>query len=77
VKWYRLVLRAIKICWRSLIHADQHGAVIIPDTVIPALAEAIRQLLETEKLILERARVQHVDFNAFEKVWSAFEEART
>ena len=59
----------------SLIHADRHGAVIIPDTVIPALAEAIRQLLETEKLMLERARVQHFDFNAFEKAWSAFEEA--
>lgn len=61
----------------DLIHADRHGAVVIPKADIPALADAIRKLLETEKLVLEPARADGFNFEAFEAAWTAFEKART
>ncbi len=61
----------------DLIHADRHGAVVIPADVIDSLEAAIHKLLETEKLVLEPARQEGFDFAAFEAAWAAFEKART
>lgn len=61
----------------DLIHADRHGAVVIPPEVIPSLAGAIRKLLDTEKLILDPARRDGFDFDAFAEAWAAFEASRT
>jgi regulator of RNase E activity RraA len=61
----------------DLIHADRHGAVVIPPDVLPILEEAIHQLLDTEKLVLDPARQDGFDFDAFEVAWTAFENART
>lgn len=61
----------------DLIHADRHGALVIPPEVIPQLAAAITSLLETEQLILAPARQPGFDFAAFEAAWAAFEKART
>jgi len=59
------------------VHADRHGALVIPTDVLPNLEAAIRSLLDTESLILEPARQDGFDFDAFEAAWSAFEAART
>ena len=61
----------------DLIHADRHGAVVIPQDVIPTLEAAIRKLLDTENLVLDPARQEGFDFEAFEAAWAAFEKART
>lgn len=61
----------------DLVHADRHGALVIPPAVIPALADAIRKLLDTERLILDPARAPGFDLEAFEAAWAAFEAART
>jgi len=61
----------------DLIHADRHGALVIPPDVIADLESAIVKLLETERLVLEPARGEGFDFAAFEAAWSAFEKART
>lgn len=61
----------------DLIHADRHGALVVPTGVIPALASAIRRLHETERLVLGPARAPGFDFAAFEAAWTAFERART
>ncbi|MCT4611601.1 MAG: RraA family protein [Pelagimonas sp.] len=61
----------------DLVHADRHGALVIPTDVIPVLEEAILKLLDTEKLVLDPARTDGFDFDAFEKAWAAFEAART
>ncbi|KII15996.1 RraA family protein [Phaeobacter sp. S60] len=61
----------------DLVHADRHGALVIPPAVLPHLEDAIRKLLETEKLVLDPARQDGFDFEAFEAAWSAFEAART
>ncbi|MEM7091127.1 MAG: RraA family protein [Pseudomonadota bacterium] len=61
----------------DLVHADRHGALVIPPDDVPRLANAIRTLLETERLVLDPARAEGFDFEVFEQAWTAFERART
>ena len=61
----------------DLIHADRHGAVVIPPEVVGQLGDAIAKMQETEKLVLGPARAEGFDFAAFEKAWTAFEKSRT
>lgn len=61
----------------DLIHADRHGAVVVPPDLIPHLAAAIAKMQATERLILDPARTPGFDFTAFETAWAAFEAART
>ncbi|PIV74615.1 MAG: acyl transferase [Rhodobacteraceae bacterium CG17_big_fil_post_rev_8_21_14_2_50_65_11] len=61
----------------DLVHADRHGAVVIPPEVLGALGAAIGKMQQTERLVLDPARAEGFDFNAFEKAWAAFEAART
>ncbi|WP_439617141.1 RraA family protein [Shinella sp.] len=61
----------------DLVHADRHGAVVVPPDVIPMLAASIEKLQATEKLILEPARQPGFDLAKFEAAWATFEAART
>ena len=61
----------------DLVHADRHGAVVVPPEVVPRLAEGIARLRATEALVLGPARQPGFDFAAFEAAWTAFENART
>jgi regulator of RNase E activity RraA len=61
----------------DLVHADRHGALVIPPAVLPELEMAIEKLLASEKLILEPARKPGFDLAALEEAWKAFERART
>ena len=61
----------------ALVHADRHGALVIPADVMDQLFDAITKLLATEKLVLEPARAADFDYDAFEKAWAAYEAART
>ena len=61
----------------DLVHADQHGALVVPADVVPALEASIRKMMETEELVLGPARKEGFNFDAFEKAWEAFEAART
>lgn len=61
----------------DLVHADRHGGLVVPKDIVGVLEIAILKLLETEKVVLEPARAQGFDFDAFEVAWSAFEASRT
>ena len=61
----------------DLIHADRHGALVIPLEVVSSLQSAIERLIATEKLVLEPARKPGFDFEAFTRAWAEFEAART
>jgi regulator of RNase E activity RraA len=61
----------------DLIHADRHGAVVIPPEVVDQLAAAISKMQDTEQLVLGPAREPGFDFAKFEAAWTAFEKART
>ena len=61
----------------ELIHADRHGALVIPSDYVGELGAAITKLLETEHLVLGPAREEGFNFEKFEAAWAAFEKART
>ena len=61
----------------DLVHADRHGAVVIPPDVIPGLRAAIEKLLASEQIILGPARQDGFDIEQLETAWTAFEKART
>lgn len=61
----------------DLVHADRHGALVIPPEVIPELKAAIEKLLDTEQLILGPAREAGFNFEKLEAAWAAFEKSRT
>ena len=61
----------------DLVHADKHGALVIPNDTISHLENAIIELMDTEKLILNPARKDKLSFSDFEKAWKSFENSRT
>lgn len=61
----------------DLIHADRHGAVVIPPEVIDALPAGIERLRASERMVLDRARQGAMSFDDFASAWAAFEVART
>lgn len=67
----------LKVAQGDFVHADRHGAVVVPPSVLPQLGDALRKMQETEQLVLGPARKEGFDFAAFEAAWSAFEKART
>ncbi|WP_170515224.1 RraA family protein [Ruegeria atlantica] len=60
----------------DLIHADQHGALVIPEDVVDQLEGAIQKLLSTERIVLDAAAQPGFDFNAFQSAWEKFEKSR-
>ncbi len=67
----------LRIADGDLVHADRHGAVVIPESHVSDLATAIRKLVATERLVLDPARAEGFDLAAFQAAWAAFERART
>ena len=67
----------LEIAEGDLVHADRHGAVVIPMDLLGDLAAAIETLFRAEKCILEPARRGPMTFAEFETAWEAFEQART
>ena len=61
----------------ELIHADRHGAVVIPDTVIPNLKSSIEKVFASEAIILGPARQPGFNIHKLEVAWAEFEKART
>ena len=61
----------------DLVHADRHGAVVVPTDVIDDLETSILKMQQTERLILDPARKKGFDFDAFETAWNDFEKVRT
>lgn len=61
----------------ELIHADQHGAIVIPDDVLPKLAGAIKTMMDSEQIILGPARESGFDIEKLFEAWRKFEKART
>jgi regulator of RNase E activity RraA len=61
----------------ALVHADRHGAVVIPEDVVPVLEAAIAQLFKSEKVVLDATKGKRIGFAEFEAAWAAFEASRT
>lgn len=61
----------------DLVHADRHGALVIPADIVTRIGAAIQKMQNTEHLVLGPAREEGFDFAKFEAAWAAFEKART
>ena len=60
----------------DLVHADRHGAVVIPTDILDSLESAIRKLQESEKIILDCASSDRFDIESFKSSWERFEAVR-
>ncbi|MFY2824504.1 RraA family protein [Ruegeria sp. MALMAid1280] len=60
----------------DLIHADRHGALVVPADVVDQLEAAIQKLLTTERIVLDAATQSGFDFQAFQSAWEKFEKSR-
>jgi len=61
----------------DLVHADRHGAVAVPEDVIPDLEAAIETVFANENLILGPARAPGFNIEKLEAAWAHFEAHRT
>lgn len=67
----------MRVAHGELIHADRHGALVIPDDVVGVLADAIDAVVATEAIVLGPAREPGFDIDRLEEAWAKFEAART
>ncbi len=70
-------VQGITVATGDLVHADRHGALVIPPEVIPTLEAAILAMQGSEHLILGPAREPGFNIEKLEKAWREFEAART
>ncbi|GAA6209845.1 hypothetical protein NBRC116601_31380 [Cognatishimia sp. WU-CL00825] len=54
-----------------------HGAVCVPNDVIPKLNAALDRLFAAEAVALDPLKDGHIDFETFQSPWADFEKART
>ena len=67
----------MSVCQGDLIHADRHGALVIPTDVVSLLKNAIEKVINSEAIVLVPAREPGFNIEKLEKVWAQFEAART
>lgn len=70
-------IMGMRVATGDLVHADRHGALVVPPEVVPQLQGAIGTLLDSEKVILGPAREEGFDIDKLLAAWRAFEKART
>ena len=67
----------MSVCQGDLIHADRHGALVIPTGVVSLLKNAIEKVIDSEAIVLVPAREPGFNIEKLEEVWAQFEAART
>lgn len=70
-------IMGMRVAQDELIHADRHGAIVIPAEVIPTLKQAIDTVVANENIVLIPAREPGFNIEKFEAAWARFEAART
>ncbi|MEO0943956.1 MAG: RraA family protein [Pseudomonadota bacterium] len=67
----------MRVAQGELVHADRHGALVIPNGVIHDLEAAINAVIEREAIVLEPARQPDFNIEKLEEAWAKFEAVRT
>jgi regulator of RNase E activity RraA len=60
----------------DMVHADKHGAVVIPKDAQAGMLDAIKKMIDREKIVLEAASKEGFDFELFQQAWAEFEAQR-
>ncbi|MGB0958125.1 MAG: RraA family protein [Litorivicinus sp.] len=66
----------LKIAPLDWVHADCHGAVVIPEAVLPDLVSALDRLLSAESVVLDPLRAGELSMDEFKRLWAEFERRR-
>jgi len=61
----------------DLVHADRHGAVIIPDSIVDILPRAIDLVTQAEQPVLDAARSPDFSIEKLVQAWRILEKIRT
>ena len=61
----------------DLVHADRHGAVIIPDSILDKLPRAIDLVTQAEQPVLDAARSPDFSIEKLVEAWRILEKIRT
>lgn len=69
-------LFGLEVAPGDFVHADRHGAVVVPPEILSRLENAIYKMQSSEALVLGPAREPGFDFEKFKAAWEAFEQAR-
>ena len=67
----------LRVTEGDIVHADRHGAVVIPDDVLPDLPAAFDRLTASEAIVLDAAQDPEMDIERLLEAWTRFEAART
>ena len=70
-------IMGIEVAEDDLVHADRHGAVVVPEEVIPMLSTSIDTVIANEEMILGPARKPDFSLEKLEAAWAEFEARRT
>lgn len=70
-------IMGMKVEQGELVHADRHGAIVIPTDIVPTLKQAIEKVISSEAIVLGPAREPGFDIEKLEEVWAQFEAVRT
>ena len=54
----------------DIIHADQHGAVIVPDNALPIIKKAIDHMNKKEKHLIEAAKQDNFNIEKLKEAWT-------
>ena len=66
----------MRVAQGELIHADRHGALVIPPDVLSDLKSAIETVFAREEIVLGPAREPGFDIAKLEEAWAKFEAVR-
>ena len=70
-------IKGMRVAQGELVHADRHGALVIPAEVVPDLKRAVETVIASEAIVLGPAREAGFGIARLEEVWADFEAART
>jgi len=70
-------IMGLQVAQGELLHADRHGALVVPEEVIPNLKSAIETVISSEAIVLGPAREAGFDIDKLAEAWASFEAART
>jgi len=70
-------INGLRVKQGDLVHADKHGALVIPPEVVPILEESIHTMIASENIILEPASQPGFNLEKLKAAWREFEDSRT
>ena len=60
----------------DFVHADRHGACVVPPDILPELDTWIAKMQDLEKIVIEPTQEAGFDFARFAEAWSELEKKR-